>query len=193
MNKKLFSFAALALLTSACGMMLPPGMLAGGGGSGKAAQNPLVSGGSLENKTNARDVHGVSANDCTIWPFEDTIAVTASEAEFCVSARKIKEAPPGWTGEPTGNSSEGISISSDDGKATSYVNAEKTAASKLGSCFNKGYNQSIDIWAFDYKGCTKNEGTLTKSSTWLKVGDDQWSFPPPAPASSSSAGKTAAR
>jgi len=183
---RLLPILALLAPAAACQMLLTPGAFPNA--NGKAADNPLSSGKALENKSNARDIGVVSANDCSTWPFEDAITVNASEAEICVSYRKHRVQMPGWTGEPTSDSSKGFSVSTDDSKSNGYVNAKKEHASKVGTCFDKGYQKQVGIWAFDYKGCAKNE-TLTRTSAWLRVGDDQWSFPTAKPATSE--GKTA--
>ncbi|MDC3952904.1 hypothetical protein [Polyangium jinanense] len=173
----------LAGTTPACLLMMPPGMVS----EGTPAQNPLVSGAPLEARSKGK-IGVVSEPDCNVWPFEDTMTVKASESEVCVTALQHKDAPPGWTGEPTANSSEGYSVSS--GAERGYIDARKTRASKVGSCFNKGFNKQVAIWAFEYEGCTPNNGVLTKASPSLRVGDASWTFPAPAatePATSAAA------
>jgi hypothetical protein len=141
----------------------------------RTADNPLVSGQPLEAKKKG-DVGVVSEQDCNIWPFEDTMTVDVTDAQICVAVHKHKEQPPGWTGEPTANSSEGFQVANDAGEG-GYINAQKAHASKVGSCFNKGYNAQISIWAFDYKGCAPNNGTVSKATKSLRVGDEGWEFP----------------
>ena len=161
----------LALTTTACMFMGPKGP-----SSSQTAENPLVSGHDLE-ATHPGDVGVVSAEDCNIWPFEDRMTVRASEQEICVSVHKHVQAPPGWTGEPNAARTEGFKIVTDPAREGIYINAEKSHPAKVGSCFNKGFNEQIAIWAFDYDGCEPNNGTLTATSPSLIVGDEEWTFP----------------
>ena len=178
----------LAVGSTACILMRPGALHA----SGQTAANPLVSGQPLEAKHKG-DVGVVSEQDCNVWPFEDTMTVTATDAQICVTIKKHKEQPPGWTGEPTADRTVGLQVSGDGGGEGGYINAEKTGASKVGQCFNRGYNAQIAIWAFDYKGCTANGGVLTAASASLHVGDESWTFPTAKPAPGAGGAATAAK
>ena len=140
----------------------------------RVVENPLASGQPLK-VTKKGDVGVVSESDCNIWPFEDKLDVEVTEAQICIVSHKHTQAPPGWTGEPTMNRSEGFKVANDANEG-GYINAEKTHAAKVGSCFDKGYNQQTSIWAFDYKGCAPNNGTVSKSTKSLQVGDESWDF-----------------
>jgi len=180
----------LAVGSTACILMHPGALRAGA--SGQTADNPLISGQPLEVKHKG-DVGVVSEPDCSIWPFEDTMTVTATADQICVTLHKHKDAPSGWTGEPTANRTEGLRVSGDAGSEGGYINAEKTGSSKVGSCFNRGYNARVAIWAFDYKGCIANGGVLTKTSASLQVGDQSWTFPTGKPAPGEGSAATAAK
>jgi hypothetical protein len=184
---RLLQLATFATLVTGCAMMMSSMTP-----KPRTAANPLVSGQPLEASKKAQ-LGVVGEQDCDRWPFEDTVNVAVTEAQICVTARKHKEQPPGWTGEPTANSSEGFRIANDANEG-GYINAEKTHASKVGSCFNRGYNKQISIWAFDYKGCAPNNGTVSKATTSLRVGDESWSFPgaagPAAPPTTTQASTT---
>lgn len=177
----LMSIARNALVLSlvaatGCFAMMRPGA----GGGGRTVDNPIVSGQPLE-VTKSGDVGVVSEQDCNIWPFEDKLEVKVTEAQICISQHKNMEAPPGWSGEPTNDRSKGFNVANNAAEG-GYINAEKNHSSKVGHCFNKGYNQEVAIWAFDYQGCAPNNGTVTTATTSLTVGDESWSFPAPAAA-----------
>jgi hypothetical protein len=146
----------------------------------RTAENPLVSGHALESTKQAR-IGTTTEKDCSIWPFEDAISVTVTDAEICISTRKHKEQSPGWTGEPTANSSDPYSVANDANEGGS-ITVKKVKASKVGTCFERGYNAQIGVWAFDYKGCAPNNGTVSKTTKSLRVGDESWSFPGAEPA-----------
>jgi hypothetical protein len=184
----LITLATLAVGSTACILMHPGAMHA----SGQTAPNPLVSGQPLE-ATHKGDVGVVSEPDCSIWPFQDTMTVTATDAQICVTIKRHKDAPSGWTGEPTADRTVGLQVSGDGGAQGGYINAEKTGSSKVGSCLNRGYNARVAIWAFDYKGCTPNGGVLTQASGSLRVGDESWTFPTAKPAPGGGGDATAAK
>jgi hypothetical protein len=140
----------------------------------RTADNPLVSGQPLETSQKS-DVGVVGEQDCNIWPFEDTMRVTVTEAQICVEEHKNQAAPPGWTGEPTADRGKLVSVGTDAG-ADGTVNVEKGHAAKVASCFNKGFNQQVAIWAFDYKGCAPNNGLVTATSKSFHVGSESWQF-----------------
>lgn len=167
--------AALLLPTTACLAMMRPAAP-----TPRTADNPLISGQPLE-VTSKSDVGVVSEPDCNIWPFEDRLTVSVTEAQICVELHKNTAAPPGWTGEPTASRTEGMQIANDANEG-GYVNAEKTRAAKVGSCFNRGFNDQVAIWAFDYKVCAPNNGTVTRTTRSLRVGDEAWEFAGAAPA-----------
>ena len=181
--------AAVLLSTSACAAMMHAMTP-----KPRVADNPLISGQPLE-ATKHGDVSGAAEADCNVWPFEDKVTVAVTSAQICVELHRNKAAPVGWSGEPTANSSEGFHVANDAGEG-GYINAEKTHASKVGSCFNKGFQGDTPIWAFDYKGCAPNNGTVTQATKSLRVGDESWDFPAanPTPAGSAApgAGATAA-
>ncbi|HEY4055069.1 MAG TPA: hypothetical protein VGM39_00630 [Kofleriaceae bacterium] len=169
------------LAASGCLAMMKPGA----GGGGRTVDNPLVSGGPLEATKNA-NVGVVSEQDCNIWPFEDKLEVKVSEKEICISQHQNQVAPPGWSGEPTSDSSKGFNVANQAAEG-GYINTAKHHASKVGQCFDKGYNQEVAIWAFDYQGCAPNNGTVTANTTSLTVGDESWNFPAPAGANANTA------
>ena len=151
----------------------------------RVVDNPLVSGQPLEAKHKG-DVGVVSQDDCNTWPFEDTLTVRVTEAQICIEARNHKEQPPGWTGEPTADSSKGFSIANDANEG-GRINADKAGSAKVGSCFNRGYNKQVEIWAFDYKACAPNNGTVTAATKSLRVGDESWDFAGSQPATTAAA------
>lgn len=156
----------------------------------RIVENPLVSGQPLET-TKKASLGTLAEADCETWPFEDTMSVTVTDAQICVTQHKNVEASPGWTGEPTSNSSEGFRVASGAGEG-GYIDARKAKAAKVGSCFDRGYNSKVAIWAFDYKGCAPNNGTITKTSASMRVGDEAWEFSPPAGAAPAAAGPATA-
>ncbi len=165
------SLGKLALLGSLTGCSM---MLAGMTPKPHIVDNPLVSGQPLESSKKG-DVGTVGESDCNTWPFEDTTSVQVSAAQICVATKKHVAQPPGWSGEPTADRSKGFQIDA-DGATGPYINAEKTHAAKVGQCFNKGFNAQIAIWAFEYKGCTPNNGLVSAASKSLRVGDQSWTF-----------------
>jgi hypothetical protein len=158
------------LATTGCAMMMK-GMTV----APRTAENPLVSGQALE-ATKKAHLGVVGEQDCTIWPFEDALSVVVTDAQICISKRKHIEQSPGWTGEPTANRQEGFRVTTNANEG-GYINTDKVKASKVGSCFNKGYNKQVSIYAFDYKGCAPNNGTVSKATTSLRIGDESWNFP----------------
>ncbi|HEY4182702.1 MAG TPA: hypothetical protein VGM90_37985 [Kofleriaceae bacterium] len=164
---------SLVAATGCLAMMKP-----GAGGGGRTVDNPLVSGSPLEVTKNG-DVGVVSEQDCNIWPFEDKLEVKVTDKQICISQHKNMEAPPGWSGEPTSDRTKGFNVANNAAEG-GYISTEKNHASKVGHCFNKGYNEEIAIWAFDYQGCAPNNGTVTANTTSLTVGDESWNFPGPA-------------
>lgn len=168
----LASSLTLATITGCAAMMRPAPPTA------QPAGNPLVSGQALE-ATDRGSVTGITEPDCTKWPFgetiDDSITVEVTEAQICVSVHKYKEELASWTGEPTMNSSEGFQIVNDANEG-GYINTRKSHAAKVSSCFNKGYNKETLIWAFDYTGCAPNNGTVSKATRSLRVGNHAWEF-----------------
>lgn len=160
---------SLLALATGCAMMMK-----GAGPTERTADNPLVSGSPLEVTSNAR-IGTASEQDCTIWPFEDRLSVAITEAEICISVRKHVEQSPGWTGEPTANRSEGFTVANDANEGGS-IQATKVKASKVGSCYERGYKANIGVWAFEYAGCAPNNGTVTQATKSLRVGREQWTF-----------------
>ncbi|HEU0032304.1 MAG TPA: hypothetical protein VFQ53_16850 [Kofleriaceae bacterium] len=138
----------------------------------RTADNPLVSGQPLEASTKAR-IGTVTEQDCSIWPFEDSLSVNVTEAQICIVAKKHVEQPPGWSGEPTANRTEFFSVANDANEG-GQISVEKVHASKVGSCFERGYQKQIGVWAFEYKGCAPNNGTVSKATKSLRVGDESW-------------------
>ena len=147
--------------------------------------NPITSGQPLE-ATKKAHLGVVTEADCSIWPFEDQMTVNVTEAQICIAQRKHVEASPGWTGEPTSNSSQGFRVANNANEG-GYIDARKAKASKVGTCFNRGYNKTVSIWAFDYKGCAPNNGTITAQTTSVRIGDESWEFAPPAGAPTTAA------
>ena len=146
----------------------------------RTADNPLVSGQPLE-VTSKSDVGGVMEEDCNIWPFEDTFRVTVTAQQICIEQHKNQAAPAGWTGEPTADSGSLMSVGTQVG-ADATVQVEKKHASKVGQCFDKGFNAQVAIWAFDYKGCIPNNGLVTAATTSFHAGHESWQFAGAAPA-----------
>jgi hypothetical protein len=156
----------------------------------RTVDNPLVSGQPLE-VTSKADVGTVGEQDCNTWPFEDTMSVSVTASQICVEQHKNIVAPPGWSGEPTADSSKSVSVGTNAG-ADSEILAQKSHSAKVGSCFNKGFNDQVAIWAFDYKGCTANNNLVTAATTSFHAGSESWQFagaaapaasaPPPATA-----------
>ncbi len=156
----------------------------------KIVDNPLTSGQPLE-ATKKGDVGTVAEADCNTWPFEDKLSVAVTEAQICVEVHKNMAAPGGWSGEPTDESSQNVSVANDAGQGGSIL-ANKAHAGKVGSCFNKGFNEQVAIWAIDYKGCAPNNGTVTAATKSLSVAHESWTFPAGAPPSSGSGAPAAA-
>lgn len=168
-SRSLTAVTAVAIAATGCAMMMKSMTP-----TPRTATNPLVSGQPLEATKNAR-IGTVGEKDCDRWPFEDTVSVSVSEAQICVSVRKHVEQPPGWSGEPTANSSDPYSVRNDAGEGGS-ITVEKAHAAKVATCFEPGYKANIGVWAFDYKGCAPNNGTVGKMTKSLTVGDESWSF-----------------
>jgi hypothetical protein len=152
----------------------------------RTADNPLVSGQPLQVSSKS-DVGTVGEQDCNTWPFEDTMTVSVTASQICVEQHKNIVAPPGWSGEPTADSSKNVSVGTNVG-ADSTILAQKTHSAKVGSCFNKGFNDQVAIWGFDYKGCTANS-VVTATTSTFHAGSESWQFagaaapaatPPPA-------------
>ncbi|MDB4960369.1 MAG: hypothetical protein JWP01_368 [Myxococcales bacterium] len=162
----------LTALTGCLAMMRPAPPVAA------PAENPLISGAPLE-ATNTNTIPGLTEDDCKTWPFgnsiDDTVTVKVTEAEICVSLHKHTEEMASWQGEPTMSSSEGFKIVNDANEG-GHINATKSGAAKLTSCFNKGFNRPTVIWAFDYTGCAPNNGTVTRTTKSLRVGRQAWEF-----------------
>jgi hypothetical protein len=169
MSRVLASLALATVAATGCAMMMK-GMTP----TPRTADNPLVSGQPLET-TKKASLGVVSEQDCSIWPFEDAMSVSVTDAQICITSRKHVEQPPGWTGEPTANRQEGFSVANEANEG-GYINTDKVKAAKVGTCFNKGYNKQIAIYAFDYKGCAPNNGTVSKTTKSLRVGSESWSF-----------------
>jgi hypothetical protein len=155
----------------------------------RTVDNPLVSGQPLV-VTSKADVGTVQEQDCNTWPFEDTQTVTMTASQICVEQHKNMSAPAGWSGEPTADSSKNVGVGTNVG-ADSTIIAPKSHSAKVGSCFNKGFNEQVAIWSFDYKGCTANNNLVTESTTSVHAGSESWQFtgaaaPAGAPASSAS-------
>jgi hypothetical protein len=169
-------------------------MLRGAPPTSRAADNPLVSGQPLETSEKA-SLGILGEQDCNVWPFDDTLAVNVTEAEICIAIKKHVEQPPGWRGEPTANRTEGFQVANDASEG-GYISTEKRRAAKVGSCFDKGYNQQVSIWAFEYQGCAPNNSTVTAATRSLRVGDEEWTFaaaaPPPVEATEPQAATTPA-
>jgi hypothetical protein len=182
----MLALAAAAASSAGCMMMMPGGAR---GAAGRSVDNPLVSHQPLE-ATSKGDVGTVGEADCNTWPFEDRLSVQVTEGQICVEQHKIQAAPPGWSGEPTADRSELVSVANETGAGGS-INASKAHASKVGSCFNKGFNEQVAIWAFDYKGCAPNNGTVTAQTRSLSVGHESWSFAAPAAPAGAAAPATA--
>lgn len=164
------------LLLSLSSAMSCAAMMARPAPTSRPAENPLVTGQALELKHNG-EIGVVAEQDCTTWPFEDTLTVSVNEAQICITSHTHKDAPPGWSGEPTMRTSEGFQVANDANEG-GYININKTHVAKVGACFNKGYNAKIAIWAFDYHGCAPNNGTVTAATRSLRVGRDAWEFAP---------------
>jgi hypothetical protein len=162
----------LTALTGCLAMMRPAPPIAA------PAANPLISGAPLE-ATNTNTVTGLIEEDCKTWPFgktiDDTVTVEVTEAEICVSVHKHKEEMASWHGEPTMSSSERLKIVNDANEG-GYIDAPRSGAAKLASCFNKGFNRPTVVWAFDYAGCAPNHGTVTRTTRSLRVGQHAWEF-----------------
>ncbi len=170
---RLSLLAALAVSLPGCALMMSHASAP----SQHEVDNPLTSGQPLETVKKS-DVGVVREPDCKTWPFEDTVSVVITEAQICISSRKHVAASPGWTGEPTSNRSEFFRVVNDANEGGT-ITVEKTHASKVSSCFNRGFNDEVSIWALDYKGCAPNNGTVTEATRSLQVGDDAWTFPGP--------------
>ncbi|MEO8706347.1 MAG: hypothetical protein ABI867_40330 [Kofleriaceae bacterium] len=185
----LFAPALLAVVAAGGCAMMMKGMTV----TPKTADNPLVSGHPLEASKQAR-IGTTTEKDCSVWPFEDTMSVSVTDAEICISVRKHIEQSPGWTGEPTANSSDPYRVTNDVNEGGS-ITIKKVKASKVGKCFERGYNADIGVWAFEYHGCAPNNGTISKTTKSMNVGDESWSFPvtePAAPAATQPATAAAA-
>jgi hypothetical protein len=150
------------------------------------ADNPLISGQPIEAE-HAASVGVVSEADCSIWPFQDVVTVRGSEEEICIVKREHRDAPPGTSGAPTADATTSIAVTSDTSPGGTSISATRTGASKVGTCFNKGYNQQTSIWVLEYEGCGANGGTLTAATQSLWIGSDAWRFPAPAASAESAA------
>lgn len=185
----LASSLALATLATGCRAMMRPASP-----TAEPAENPLVSGRTLEAK-NTNTITGVTEADCKTWPFgrtiDDTVTVNVTEAEICVSVHKHKEEMASWHGEPTMSSSERFKIVNDANEG-GYIDATKTGSGKVTSCFNKGYSRETVVWAFDYTGCAPNNGTVSPTTKSLRVGNQAWAFGSAEPAVGPSASKASA-
>jgi hypothetical protein len=156
----------------------------------RTVDNPLVSGQPLV-VTSKGDVGTVQEQDCNTWPFEDTLSVTVTASQICVEQHKNMSAPAGWSGEPTADSSKNVSVGTNVG-ADSNIIAQKSHSAKVGSCFNKGFNEQVAIWSFDYKGCTANNNLVTAETTSFHAGSESWQFAgAAAPAAAPAAGGSA--
>jgi len=184
MSRLTFIAPVLATLTVAgCAMMMK-----GAGPTQRTADNPLVTGQPLEVTTTAR-IGTAGEQDCTTWPFEDTLSVAITDAQICISLRKHIDASPTWTGEPTANRSEGFTIANDANEG-GHIHADKVRAAKVGTCYERGYKANVPVWAFDYKGCAPNNGTVSKTTRSLRVGSEQWTFAGAEPAPDKAAAAT---
>lgn len=163
------SLTALVLTASGCAALL-----AAGTPKPRVVDNPLKSGQPLESVEKS-DVGVVREPDCQTWPFEDTVSVAITEQQICITTRKNVASSPGWTGEPTSNRTEFFRVVNDANEG-GQIAVEKVRASKVSSCFNRGYNAKVSIWALEYKGCAPNNGTVTEATQSLRVGDNAWSF-----------------
>ena len=163
------SLTLLMLVQSGCGAML-----AAATPEPRVVDNPLTSGQPLE-LTKKSSIGTVQEPDCQTWPFEDTVSVDITEAQICISTRKHVAASPTWHGEPTSNRQEFFRVLNDANEGGTIA-VEKVRASKVSSCFERGYNATVPIWAFEYKGCAPNNGTVTENTQSLQVGDEAWSF-----------------
>jgi hypothetical protein len=163
------SLATLVLTASGCAALL-----AAGTPKPRVADNPLTSGQPLESVSKS-DVGTVREPDCQTWPFEDNVSVSVTENQICISTRKHVASTPSWTGEPTSNRTEFFRVVNDANEG-GQISVKKVHAAKVSSCFNRGYNAKISIWALDYKGCAPNNGTVTAATKSLRVGDEEWSF-----------------
>lgn len=163
---------ALALVTGCAAMMK------GATPEERPAENPLVSGRPLVVTSTAR-IGTAAEADCSIWPFENSLSVDVTDAQICITMHKNVDAPPGWSGEPTQNRSEFMKVQN-QAMEGGMITITKAKASKVGKCYEPGYRAEVSVWAFDYTGCAPNNGTITKTSTSLRVGDEAWSFAPPA-------------
>jgi hypothetical protein len=170
MNHRLPLLAVLAVTIPGCALM----MSGVSSPEQPVVDNPLTSGQPLETVKKS-DVGTVREPDCKTWPFEDTISVAVTEAQICISNKKHVVASPGWSGEPTSNRSEFFRVVNDANEGGT-ITVEKARASKVSSCFNRGYNSEVKIWALEYKGCAPNNGTITEATKSLRVGNDGWTF-----------------
>ena len=176
------SLATLALTVSGCGALL-----AAGTPEPRVVDHPLTTGQPLES-TRKASIGTVQEPDCQTWPFEDTVSVEVTEAQICIATRKHVAASPTWHGEPTSNRQEFFRVVNDANEGGTIA-VEKVRAAKVSSCFERGYNATVPIWALEYKGCAPNNGTVTERTRSLQVGDDAWTFagaPEPAAAGDSS-------
>jgi len=103
------------------------------------------------------------------------VSVAVTEAQICISTRKHVASSPSWTGEPPSNRTEFFRVVNDANEGGSIA-VKKVRAAKVSSCFNRGYNAKVSIWALEYKGCAPNNGRVTETTRSLQVGDDAWTF-----------------
>ena len=170
--RRVLAAATLVIATGCAALM--PGLFA------KSAENPL----SGQPVTWSRVAPGLpfeGEKACTLWPIEDSLNVTATDAKICVSGTIHKLVEPPFDGpeemsltvESDGSGKTGLGA----GQAGDVVARPR----KVGSCFNKSTGSDKNVWVADFSGCVPNKSVagppvLSKASTYLQVGDARWKF-----------------
>lgn len=156
-----------------------------------SADNPL-NGQPLHWSRVAEGVPFEGEKACTMWPLENELTITATDAEVCAKGRVYRLVGAQF-GDP-GTHSLGVSSdgSGDSGLVAGNAGPiEAKGSRKVGQCID--HDTAKSIWEEPFDGCTANKDpagkpALTKQSTFLQVGDARWKFPTPAaPAQSASA------
>ena len=138
------------------------------------AENPLASGQPLEARKHS-DIGQAQEKDCSIWPFEDVVTVTATEAQVCVTMTISKPDDAIFSGKDAPDKQD-VRFSAGPQAASDSLQADRKRNQKVGQCNLPGLNKVANVWTAQYQGCTPNNGMLTSASTSLTVAGTQWVF-----------------
>jgi len=173
-------------LVSGAIALLVPGLLTGCLLSGLMktatieARNPL----NAQPVSDRRSSHlaGTSEGDCTVWPLEDEIQVSATDSEICIAVTIVKLAPSAtWSGPGPADSEKYIQVMSDSQQTNGpSIKVDREHHSKIGQC------GGTSVWTFRYNGCGANDGTLTAETAWLSADRSRWNFKSEQPATTAS-------